>query len=148
MDFFENVKNVVESTAEVVAKKSGELFETSKIRYSVYDLNAEIKKLFNTLGELVYTNYKSGEDAEERISELCGQIDAKYKEIAALKEQLSEIKNEVTCPVCGQSCRYDTNYCPNCGSELAVPVSGEVRTSADAAEMSEQPEETNSKTEE
>ncbi len=135
MDFFDNVKTVVGNTAEVVAKKSSELIEISKIKYSIYDLNSEIKRLTGTLGELVYTCYKANDEANDKIKEICEQIDAKHQEIAELKEQLNNIKNEVECPSCGKLCSVDTKYCPYCGGEVAVSVEAEVPTNTDYTEI-------------
>ena len=43
MDFLENVMSAVGSAAQTVVKKSGEVVEYSKLKYSMFDLSNSIK---------------------------------------------------------------------------------------------------------
>ncbi len=138
MDFMENMKNVVADTAQTVAKKTGELIESSKIKYAIFDLKTDIKKLFSQIGETYYKNQKNGVQEEETLQELCDLIEAKYAKIETLTAKLEDVKNEAKCPTCGRICDAELNYCPFCGAEMAVKVEpdvvvAEVKTDADAA---------------
>ena len=47
MDFLENVMSAVGSAAQTVVKKSGEVVEYSKLKYSMFDLSNSIKNLYS-----------------------------------------------------------------------------------------------------
>ena len=84
MDYWESLKKTTADMSYMVAKKTGEFVETSKIKYRIYDLKAEIKKIQTQIGHEVYTAY-----AEER--EVSDIIEEKCREIDALKEKLDEL---------------------------------------------------------
>ena len=58
MDFLENVMSAVGSAAQTVVKKSGEVVEYSKLKYSMFDLSNSIKNLYSQIGEAVYISLK------------------------------------------------------------------------------------------
>lgn len=140
MDFMENMKNIVENTAQVVAKKSGEVFESSKIRYAMFDLSNEVKKLYAEIGEAFYESYKTGDSVSDDVVEKCRQIDVKRAEILNLTDQLAGIKSEVSCPVCGRKCKVENNFCPYCGSEIAISVDSEVHPGSEPKEETQKEE--------
>ena len=49
MDFLENVMSAVGSAAQTVVKKSGEVVEYSKLKYSMFDLSNSIKNLYSQI---------------------------------------------------------------------------------------------------
>lgn len=126
MDFLENVKDVVGSAAQTVAKKSGEAIEYSKIKYSMYDTGNSIKNLYTQIGEAVYKNYKSGESLSEELSELCSEIDSLGDKLEELSDRLGGMRSDVKCRSCGKNVRNDSVYCPYCGEKLAEDMAAEV----------------------
>lgn len=151
MEFMENVKNVVTDTAQTVVKKTGELLEASKIKYSIFDLKSDIKKLYAQIGEMYYQNKKSGEQDENSMQELCDLIDAKYAQIDALNAKLEDVKNQAKCPACGRICDAELNYCPFCGAEMTVNVTPDVVVAespeTEAVNSEDKPEENKDKAE-
>ena len=90
MKFFENLKKAVIDTAEVAAKKTGDLLETSKTKYSIYDLKNEIEKIYTEIGEAVYRAYKEDVNISELLEKKCSEIDVLASEIDALKQKLDK----------------------------------------------------------
>ena len=90
MKFFENLKKAVIDTAEVAAKKTGDLLETSKTKYSIYDLKNEIEKIYTEIGEAVYGAYKDDVNVSELLEKKCSEIDVLASEIDALKQKLEK----------------------------------------------------------
>ncbi len=88
MKFFENVKIAAEKTVSTVAKKTGEIVEDSKTKYSIFDLNNEIEKIYSEMGKEIYLAYKEDRNAAEFIEEKCTAIDELQAEIDALRSKL------------------------------------------------------------
>lgn len=126
MDFLENVKNVVGSAAQTVAKRSGEVVEISKIKYSMYGVKGEIRDLKEGIGGAVYDSYKNNTPLDEIVKEKCARIDVLIDQLHNFEEQLKNYKSMVKCPQCGKSVKDDYNFCPVCGAKLAVDKEAKV----------------------
>ena len=126
MEFFDQVKKTAADVAQKVAKKSNELVEVSKIKYEIYDLNADIKKLYAEIGKQVYAQMKDSDALPEDVMMKCEIIEAKLAKIEALKRKEKNLKQQITCPVCHRECGKDDAVCPYCGADLAVEVDAEV----------------------
>ncbi len=88
MKFFENAKIAAEKTFNTVAKKTGELVEDSKTKYSIFDLNNEIEKIYTEIGKEIYAAYKDDRNAAEFIEEKCKKIDEIQASIEVLRNKL------------------------------------------------------------
>lgn len=123
--------NQVEKTVARAVKAANELKEISKIKYSIYDLNQDVKKLYSEIGKSVYEQLKDSADLPEDIQIKFEILEAKLAKIASLKakeEHVRNHKNGIYCPSCGRFCDIGLNFCPDCGTELAETVEGEVHT--------------------
>lgn len=124
----------VEKTVNLVAKKANEVKEISKIKYSVYDLNNDVKKLYSEIGKSVFEELRESMALTEDIRMKCEILEAKLAKIEALKEKEKAVrsaKGMLRCAVCGEDCAEDLNFCPVCGASLAEEFEGEVSGSAD-----------------
>lgn len=126
MEFLDQVKKTATDVAQKVAKKSSELVEVSKIKYEIYDLKTDIKKLYTEIGKQVYAQMKDSDALPEEVSMKCEIIEAKFAKMEALKQKEKDIKTRMTCPVCNRECTDADEVCPYCGSDLAVSVEIEV----------------------
>ncbi len=88
MKFIENLKKAAENTFHVVTKKTGELVEDSKTKYSIFDLKNEIEKVYTEIGKEIYAGYKEDKNVADFIEEKCAQIDKFNAEIEELKRKL------------------------------------------------------------
>lgn len=120
MDFVENVKDVISNAAQTVAEKSGEILEKSKVQYSIFDLNNDIKKLYTEIGRLAYQTFKTDDDNSDEIKMKCEIISAKLAKIEVLKNNPSSVGFK--CPSCGRKTDGADNYCPSCGASMTVDV--------------------------
>ena len=125
MDFFENLKEVVSETAHTVAKKSEELIDKSKTTYAIFDLNNDVKKLYNEIGRLTYLSIEEDEDHTDSIKMKCDIIKSKLARIDSLRTntEFSGFK----CPVCGKPSDNSVDYCPSCGANMTVDVECDVK---------------------
>ena len=126
MDFLNNVFGAVGDAAQKVARKSADAVEYSKIKYSVYDINNEIKKLYTEIGQCAYNCYISGNTTDLPISDKCEEIQELKKKLDEMQQRMDSLKFSIRCPKCGKSIKSDVSYCPFCGAALAKDVDGEV----------------------
>lgn len=126
MELFENFKTIVSETAQKVAKKSGEVVDATKVKYAIFDLNNDIKKLYSEMGKLTYLAVEEGEDHTDSIKMKCDIVKAKLAKIEALRLHSDDVAFK--CPVCGKPSDNCTNYCPSCGADMTVNVECDVDT--------------------
>ena len=86
MTFSENLKKFFSNTARAAVKKSGEVLETAKIKYSEFDLNSDIDRMYTELGKVMYNGYKNDSDVSEEIQTLCEKVDEKMIKLLELKK--------------------------------------------------------------
>lgn len=90
MDFLSNVKRLFKDTSKTVVQKTGELVETSKTKYGIYDVKNDIEAVYTEIGREIYAAYKEDRNAAEFIEEKCKEIDTLADKMEALKAQLEK----------------------------------------------------------
>ena len=88
MNFFENLKKAAGNTFNTVAKKTGEIVEDSRTKYSIFDLKNEIEKVYTEIGKEIYAAYKEDRNVADFIEEKCGVIDGFNEKIQELQQKL------------------------------------------------------------
>ena len=88
MGILDDVMINAKTAAEAVGKKAGQIVDVSKLRFNVAELNAELSKRYEALGEYLYENCREclAEDAEAvgkmaEIDELVNQRNVLTKEL-------------------------------------------------------------------
>lgn len=128
---FKNIdwKGQAEKTVKFVAKKAGEAKEITKIKYQIFDLKGDVKKLYSQIGKLVYEEMGLSPALPDDVLMKCDILEAKLAKIAALQEKadkISEKSVEIVCPACGTVCAVEEDVCPACGTSLIENVDAEV----------------------
>lgn len=136
MGLFDDVVINAKSAAEAVGKKAGQLVDASKLRFGVAELNAEIGKRYEALGQYVYENCRAAASADPEVAGKMCEIDELKAQHAALTKELTDKQNKVVCPTCGKQSANTTRFCSNCGTPLAAAAPEPV-----VAQPDEQPEE-------
>ncbi len=118
MGILDDVVINAKSAAEAVGKKAGQLVDVSKLRISVAEINSEISKRYQALGQYVYENARDSlaEDAEA-VGKMA-EIDELSAQLTALVKELGDKQNKVICPVCGKHCSNTDHFCSVCGAKL------------------------------
>ena len=119
MGILDDVVINAKSAAEAVGIKAGQLVDMSKLRINVAELNAEISKRYEALGEYVYETCREtlAEDAEA-VGKMA-EIDELKAQLAAVAKELGDKQNKVCCPNCGKQSPQGTPFCSNCGTKLS-----------------------------
>ncbi len=118
MGILDDVMINAKTAAEVVGKKAGQIVDVSKLRFNVAELNAELSKRYEALGEYIYENCREclAEDAES-VGKMA-EIDELVNQRNALTKELVDKQNKVVCPVCGKQSPITASFCSNCGAKL------------------------------
>ena len=118
MSWFDKVKDTASRATKIAKTKSGEIYEITKLNFSVNEIEAKIEKMFKNAGVLCFRDYENGVEISEDIKLIMESIDEKYKEIEKIKSRISEIRSVTACPECGANNVSDAKFCNNCGALL------------------------------
>lgn len=117
-EFFDNLRQTITGTAEVVGKKTEDLLEIQKLRSRIRNAQRNVELDYKKLGEIIYQRYVSGEDLDEELTEVCGLIMDLQKQTASYKEELANRKGQTVCPACGSGNPRDAVFCMHCGTVI------------------------------
>lgn len=117
-EFFDNLRQTITGTAEVVGKKTEDLLEIQKLRSRIRNAQRNVELDYKKLGEIIYQRYVSGADLDEELTEVCGLIMDLQKQTASYKEELANRKGQTVCPACGSGNPRDAVFCMHCGTVI------------------------------
>ncbi|WP_369297004.1 zinc-ribbon domain-containing protein [uncultured Neglectibacter sp.] len=130
MGILDDVVINAKSAAEAVGKRAGQFVDASKLRINVAELNAEISKRYEALGEYVYESCRAKlADDAEAVGKIA-EIDELKNQHAAVNKELNDKQNKVVCPNCGKRSPNTVQFCSNCGTKLVIdqPAAEEPKT--------------------
>lgn len=123
--FLDKIKVMADKTskaagraADVAGKKASELASATRLNLQIFDLNTECEALYKEIGKMVYDLHRGAEISNDEMDEKIAAVDAKQEKIAALREELAEMRSVVVCPHCGKACGREDSFCSGCGGAL------------------------------
>jgi len=118
--FFNQIVKTARTTADTVGKKTGEIFENTKNKIAIADIQNDIEAVYVEIGKLVYQAFADGTEPSSEINDKCALISEKLNEIEALKDKIEtdQPKSDAFCPNCGVAVDADGNFCASCGAKL------------------------------
>ena len=135
-DFFENLRQTLTETAEVVGKKAEDLVEIQKLHSRIRTAQRNVETDYKKIGEIIYQRYIEGELPGQELELICEMIMEQQKEIAGCKEELASKRGQVVCAACGNGNPKDAAFCMHCGAVMPKMDEESVKTgeAADPAE--------------
>lgn len=118
MDFLDTLKDKISQTTRVVAKKSNELVELTKLRAQAADAEREVDGILRKIGLALYDAYKTGGESYDSIEDSCEELDTAYAHLAELQEKIGALKNVKRCPACQKEMDKDAAFCSVCGERF------------------------------
>ncbi len=118
MGILDDVVVNAKSAAEAVGKKAGQIVDASKLRINAAELNADISKRYEALGEYVYEACREKLSEDDAAVGMMTELDELKAQHAAVTKELSDKQNKVVCPNCGKQSPNTALFCSNCGAKL------------------------------
>ena len=120
MGILDNVVINAKSVAEAVGRKAGELVDVSKLHLGAAEVNAEVSKRYQTLGQYVYENCREALAADPEAMGQMSEMDELQAQLQAISRELSDKQNKTVCPTCGKQCSNTDTFCSTCGAKLTT----------------------------
>lgn len=114
-DFMSKTKVQANLLADITAKKSKELYDTSKNNVKIFDLTSQIEAIYKEIGKLIYESYDGVDVSQNIIDFKIADIKRKKDEIELLKLRNETKKTSNTCKNCNQVFDKKEKCCPTCG---------------------------------
>lgn len=118
VDTASTVAQSAKESSAVVAKKSGELIEISKLTVSINSNESKMKDLYSEIGKKVFEKHENGQYIDPELVENCNEILALKTSINEMKQKINELRNKKICTNCDTSLPEDTAFCPKCGNKI------------------------------
>lgn len=118
MGILDDVVVNAKSAAETVGKTASMLVDVSKLRINLSELNGEISKRKQLLGEYVYDNCHDTSLGDVELAGKIAEIDELMERVQSINKMLLEKQNKAVCPVCGKMSIATAYFCSNCGAKL------------------------------
>ena len=140
MGILDDVVVNAKSAAQTGGKMAGQFVDMSKLRINLSELNGEINRRYQELGQFIYEAKKAGTADETELDEKIAGLDDLYAQLAAVSAQLAALQNKVTCPCCGKQMEIDATFCSHCGMKLTKDEAPAEEPAAQPEQPAEAPE--------
>ena len=127
MGIIDDVVVNAKSAAESVGKTASMLVDVSKLKINLSELNAEISKRKQLLGDYIYENCHDNSWDDAEVSGKIAEIDELIGRTQSINKMLLDKQNKCVCSKCGKTSPSSAAYCSTCGTKLEKdsPVSEE-----------------------
>ncbi len=115
MGTFDNFLSKAKNVANVAGKKTGEMVEISKIKLQLIQLNGDVEKVYQRIGQLVYQQHSVGVENGTVIEAAISEIDGLLAQIAEVNAKLTVANEQIVCENCGCINSADSVFCSRCG---------------------------------
>ena len=115
----EELGQMFSSAAEAVGSKAEEAVKVTKIKRDIHTLKSANIQDFQEIGKLIYNRYLNDEVLDSVIMDICDTISNREDNIKEKRGDLSNIRGEKLCPVCGKYYSEDMVFCPYCGEKVS-----------------------------
>jgi len=123
MDFMEKVNDI----AKMVGDKASELVELGKLNLKLSSESERVADLQKKIGEICFGKYRSGDELDPEIENLCAEIEKHKRNMAEVQRSISKMKQTDDgtvnmaamgyCPYCGAELVKGAAFCPQCGEK-------------------------------
>ncbi len=124
MDLMDKVNEI----ARMVGDKANELVEVGKLNLKMNQENAAVESLQKQIGEIAFGKFRSGDELDPEIEDLCIKIEKHKRTMAETQRELNRKKASSDdpidmaamgyCPYCGASLAKNAAFCSQCGQKV------------------------------
>lgn len=84
----------VEEGANIIAKKSSDVVEISKLNFNISNEEKSIKNKYEEIGKVIFEKYKNSEIIDKDLEEHCKELDNSLTIINELSNKISNLKSD------------------------------------------------------
>ncbi|WP_097028629.1 hypothetical protein [Clostridium peptidivorans] len=84
----------VEEGANIIAKKSSDVVEISKLNFNISNEEKSIKNKYEEIGKIIFEKYKNSEIIDKDLEEHCKELDNSLTIIKELSNKISNLKGD------------------------------------------------------
>ncbi len=117
-NIIDKVKTTAHKTSEVTVKKTGEIWEITKLTMRLSELNSKTEQALIDIGEIVYDAFLDPNSDTEHVDSLLDAIHENRKEIRDIKERIDEIRQVKLCHCCDKKINREDTFCKYCGEKV------------------------------
>lgn len=99
-----------------VGKKANTIVDTTKLKFNASELRGALKKKYEELGALVYSNAKVQEDDE--VVKCIAEIDEINNQLKSIEDTVQTTVGKRKCPACEAINPKDSVFCNRCGTKI------------------------------
>lgn len=111
-DKFDKLGEALRNGGKTVGEKISGAVDIAKLNFEIKKNENLLQQKFIELGKKYYEEHKEDQPEEFTV------IDAAKRQIASLKNQISELKGEKVCKNCGTINTQDSDFCKKCGTSF------------------------------
>lgn len=116
MAFFESLGGKIKNAGQNIAQSTKKFADVTKLKSNISDYEKQINELYFVMGKAYYERHKDDTNTEDQKN--IDAINALFKQISDLKEEIREKEGIVTCPNCGKDIAADVMFCNHCGCKI------------------------------
>jgi len=134
-DFLDKITGSIDKGIKAVSSKGKELYETTRLRGQIKDVEETVQDRLNALGKKVFDMLTEGSVNEEELKTDCGEITVLHKKIAELEEDIKQVELQslktrygadvIMCTKCNEPNKSGDRFCSDCGSPLPAELETE-----------------------
>ena len=93
-DFFGELSKKLSETADIVGKKTNEIWDQEKLKSQIRTLERANERDYVEIGKSVYEKFENNELTDECCIAFCEAIEKRQEQIEDLKKEIGRIKGE------------------------------------------------------
>lgn len=113
-DFLAKAKKLTDT----MGKKANEAIDVSKLKLSASQIQADIRKTYEKLGEIVYKSSLTHADTDKIVKMCTKELDELFDELEKVNNKINDIKRLKKCRKCGYGIPSDAMFCAKCGTPV------------------------------
>ncbi|MCL2014304.1 MAG: zinc ribbon domain-containing protein [Oscillospiraceae bacterium] len=125
MAVFEDILEKAKEITYTAGKKTGEIYEVSKLKWQVMQVNNEVKAIYEKLGSSVYGMVKADYENPDLVASIVKEIDILLEKLNIINEKIAKLQKINLCNQCGSKNPVDYAYCFKCGTKLQNDFPGD-----------------------
>ena len=120
MGIMDNFWTTAKSAIDFAGEKTETAIEISKLKMRESQVNSDIRKGYEKIGNLVYNSTKKQMNSDDLVRVCIADIDRLLAELTEIRQQLCKLRKQIKCAKCGMMNPHTATFCSRCGGDLSA----------------------------